>query len=168
MADALVPLLTGATRDADEYLWTLVGLRWARKSTGSSIDATIFNQGFSPFERALKQYWYRFERRISGGINVVKKLCNGLRPELGADSCRSAGDGLVGNYIVSLRGMGLVQTDSLLVVEDATDRLLMDFNFSPPRSWTSSSAAKRLFLTLTSRRHVAVSEADCSTRPVRQ
>ena len=37
--------------------------------------------------------------------------------------------------------MGLVQTDSLLVVEDATDRLLMDFNFSPPRSWTSSWAA---------------------------
>ena len=36
MADKLVPLLTGATRDADEYLWTLIGLRWAHETTGSS------------------------------------------------------------------------------------------------------------------------------------
>jgi hypothetical protein len=50
MADKLMPLLTGATRDADEYLWTLVGLRWAYEATGSSVDATIFNQGFAPFE----------------------------------------------------------------------------------------------------------------------
>lgn len=47
MADKLVPLLTGATRDADEYLWTLIGLRWARETTGSSIDATLFSKGFA-------------------------------------------------------------------------------------------------------------------------
>ncbi len=65
MADELVPLLTGATRDADEYLWTLIGLRWAHESTGSSVDATIFNQGFAPFERALKQYWYKSGKRVA-------------------------------------------------------------------------------------------------------
>ena len=139
MADTLVPLLTDATQDADEYLWTLVGLRWARESTGSSVDATIFNQGFARFERALKQYWYRFERRRSGGITVVEKLCKGSQPELGRPILvDQRATGLLGNYIVSLRGMGLFQTDSLLVIEDAADRLLMDVNFSPPRSWTSS------------------------------
>ena len=139
MADALVPLLTGATGDADEYLWTLVGLRWARELTGSSVDAKIFNQGFARFERALKQYWYKFEGRRSGGITVVEKLCKGSQPELGRPILvDQRATGLLGNYIVSLRGMGLVQTDSLLVVEDAADRLLVDVHFSPPRSWTSS------------------------------
>ena len=62
MADKLVPLLTGATRDADEYLWTLIGLRWAQEATGSSIETVIFNDGFALFERALKQYWYKFQQ----------------------------------------------------------------------------------------------------------
>ena len=147
MADALVPLLTGATRDADEYLWTLIGLRWSRKSTGSSVDATIFNKGFAPFERALKQYWYKFEGKPSGGITVVKTLCEGGKPELKRPILvDQRATGLLGNYIVSLRGMGLVQANSLLVVEDVADRLLTDINFSPHRSWASSwSDLKRAF-----------------------
>jgi len=140
MADSLVPLLTGATRDADEYLWTLIGLRWSHISTGSSVDATIFNKGFASFERALKQYWYKFERRDGiGGINVVKKLCEGHKPELRRPILvDQRATGLLGNYIVSLRGMGLVQRNSLLVVGEAADRLLMNVDFSPHRSWDSS------------------------------
>lgn len=147
MADKLVPLLTGATRDADEYLWTLVGLRWAHEVTGSSVDATIYKQGFEPFERALKQYWYKFQRRASGGINEVKKLCNESQPDVRRPILvDQRATGLLGNYIVSLRGMNLVQKDSLRVVDDAADRLLVDIRFAPPRGWISSwSVLKRAF-----------------------
>jgi hypothetical protein len=139
MADGLVPLLTGATRDADEYLWTLIGLRWAREATGATVDAELFKKGFAPFERALKQYWYKFKRRKSGGINVVKELCEEAKPNLDrlilADQRVT---GLLGNYIVSLRGMGLVKNDSLSAIDDAADRLLLDISFAPTRSWASS------------------------------
>jgi hypothetical protein len=139
MADNLVPLLTGATRDADEYLWTLIGLRWAHEQTGASVDATIFYRGFAPFERALKQYWYRFRNRRSGGINVVKKLCQGNAPELRRQILTNErAAGLLGNYIVSLRGMGLVQKESLVLAEEAVDRLLVDVRFSSARGWASS------------------------------
>lgn len=139
MADKLVPLLTGATRDADEYLWTLIGLRWARKTTGSLVDTVLFHQGFAPFERALKQYWYKFRKRTSGGINVVKKLCSGTQPDVRRPILvDQRGTGLLGNYIVSLRGMNLVQKDSLRVFDDAADRLLLDIRFAPPRGWESS------------------------------
>lgn len=79
----------------------------ARKSTGSSVDAKIFNQGFSPFERGLKQYWYKFRGTTSGGINIVRKLCEGLQPDLRRPILvDQRATGLLGNYIVSLRGMG--------------------------------------------------------------
>jgi len=138
MADTLVPLLTGATRDADEYIWTVVGLRWARKETGSSIDSTIYNKGFALFERALKQYWYKSCGRKSSGINVVKELCDRPKPDVGRPILvDQRSTGLLGSYIVSLRGMGLVQKNSLHVVEDASERLLADVHFSA-RNWTSS------------------------------
>jgi len=115
------------------------GLRWAHEATGSSADATIFNHGFAPFERTLKQYWYKFRRRVSGGINVVKKLCDEAQPDVRRPILvDQLATGLLGNYIVSLRRMGLIQKESLRVVEDASDRLLVDIKFAPPRSWTSS------------------------------
>lgn len=139
MADKLVPLLTGATRDADEYLWTLIGLRWAREVAASSVDATLFSKGFARFERALKQYWYKFHGRRSGGFNVVKKVCEEAKPDVDRPILvDQRATGLLGNYIVSLRGMGLVQKDSLRALDDAADRLLLDIKFMPPRAWTSS------------------------------
>ncbi len=138
MADTLVPLLTGATRDADEYIWTVVGLRWAQKETGSSIDSTIYNKGFAVFERALKQYWYKFCRKKSSGIKVVKELCDRPKPDVGRPILvDQRATGLLGSYIVSLRGMGLVQKNSLQVVEDVSYRLLADVHFTA-RNWTSS------------------------------
>jgi len=142
MSDALVPLLTGATNDADDYLWTLVGLRWANESTKSLIDATIFNHGFNIFERALKQYWLRFEKKKSPGIQVVENLCRGSRPDVSRPILvDQRATGLLGSYIVSLRGLGLVQNGSLRVNEEKTNRLLVDIDFSPPRSWISSWGA---------------------------
>jgi len=142
MSDKLVPLLTGATQDADEYLWTLLGLRWAHETTNSSVDATLFGKGFAPFERALKQYWYKFRGRKSGGINVVRKLCEEARPDVDRPILvDQRATGLLGNYIVSLRGMGFVQKDSLRLHDDAVDRLLLDIRFDPKRSWTSSWSA---------------------------
>ncbi len=139
MGDGLVPLLTGATRDADEYLWTLIGLRWARVTTGASVDEVLFKKGFAPFERALKQYWYKFQRRKSGGIKVVKELCEETKPNLDRHILVDQRiTGLLGNYIVSLRGMGLVKKDTLSICEDAADSLLLDIRFEPPRSWASS------------------------------
>ena len=147
MADTLVPLLTGATVDADEYLVTLVGLRWAHESSGSSVDATIFEEGFAPFERALKQYWYKFRGRKSDGITIVKKLCDGAQPEVGRPILvDQRATGLLGHYVVSLRGMGLVGKGSLRVVEEAAECVLGDMSFSPPRNWASSwSGLKKAF-----------------------
>ena len=123
MADTLVPLLTGATRDAEDYIWTLVGLYWARAKTGSSIDKVIFNDpdyGFAVFERALKLYWYKTRGWISGlGINVVKELCNGDKPDVSRPILfDQRNTGLLGNYIVSLRGMGFVRNNSLCIDDD--------------------------------------------------
>lgn len=139
MADQLVPLLSGATRDADEYLWTLIGLRWAQEETRSAVDATIFNQGFAIFERALKQYWYRSLGRRSAGINVVKEICGEGQPDAKRKILiNQRATGLLGSYIVSLRGMNLVQSNSLRVVEESVDTLLAGIRFSPPRGWLSS------------------------------
>lgn len=139
MADKLVPLLTGATSEVDEYLWTLIGLRWARKTTGASVDAQLFDQGFAPFERALKQYWYKFSGRKSGGVKAIKELCDEARPNLQRSILLDQrATGLLGNYIVSLRGMRLVQKNSLRVLDDAADRVLQEVKFAPSRGWGSS------------------------------
>jgi hypothetical protein len=139
ISDKLVPLLTGATRDADEYLWTIVGLRWAHKKTGSSVDATLFNQGFALFERALKQYWYKWKKRKSSGIEVVEKLCDEPQPNVRRPILvNQRGTGLLGSYIVSLRNMGLVHKSSLRLVEDEADRLISDVGLLPRQNYASS------------------------------
>jgi hypothetical protein len=139
MSNSLVPLLTGSTGDADEYLWTTIGLRWAKVVTQSALDADLFEDGFAPFERALKQFWYRTrasgQRRIAG-IQVIKVLCDGDRPNVRRPIlANQRATGLLGNYIVSLRELGLVQRGSLQPVDSAVDRLLIDVTFTPGRAW---------------------------------
>lgn len=151
MADHLVPLLSSATRSADDYLWTLIGLRWAHEHTKSSIDATLFTEGFARYERLLKQFWVYYHRRPAAGISgitVISDLCEGdhpndRRPILANQ--RTAG--LLGNYIVSLRGMGLVRPRSLRLHDAPVDSLLVDLPFHPPRSWTSSWSGLRAAFT---------------------
>jgi hypothetical protein len=143
MADVLLPWLTGGTRDSDEYLWTLIGLRWAQESTGSLVDAAIFNRGFAPFERALKQYWCKKGRSFSGGVVVIKKICQeNEKPDIQRPILQDQrGAGLLGAYITSLRAMELVKPGSLRVNEAEADSLLGDIRFKPKNGWTSSWSA---------------------------
>ncbi|WP_148654544.1 hypothetical protein [Paraburkholderia caribensis] len=139
MSNGLVPLLTGATGDADEYLWTMIGLRWAKAVTQSAVDADLFEQGFARFERALKQFWYKTgasgQRRIAG-IQVVKVLCAGTQPNVTRPIlANQRATGLLGNYIVSLRELGLVKRGSLQPVEAEVDRLLIDVEFPNGHAW---------------------------------
>lgn len=139
MADTLVPLLTGGTSSAEEYLYTLIGLRWAREVTRSSLDAELYEHGFKIFERAAKQYWWYHLERSSAGIDVVKELCKRERPNVTQPilaNQRTAG--LLGTYIVSLRGIGLVHKASLRLVEDKAGDVLQHVQFNPGRRWTSS------------------------------
>lgn len=143
MADILVPLLTNATRHVDDYIWTLIGLKWACENTGSSIDKTIFNDqkyGFAIFERALKQYWYKKRHKIRGlGIKRIKEICKGAKPDVFRPILvDQRATGLLGSYIVSLRGMGLVENNSLCINDDIANQLLGDATFRTKPGWLSS------------------------------
>lgn len=142
MADTLVPLLTGATQSADDYIWVLIGLRWAIERTGTSIEDKVYNDpkyGFAIFERALKQYWYRKSGKKSSGINVIKDLCEGAKPDVTRSILADQrGVGLLGNYIVSLRGMGLIENNTVSLKLEEVDRLLGDILFNERRDWLSS------------------------------
>lgn len=144
MADELVPLLTGGTRNADEYLWTLIGLRWARQETGSIVDQVLFNRGFALFERALKQYWYKFQNRSSTGVNAISNICKQDAPNVNQRILvDQRATGLLGTYIVSLRGMGLVRERSLQLIEEDSDLIIGDITFAPRRGWDSSWTTMR-------------------------
>ncbi|GAB7526786.1 hypothetical protein [Paraburkholderia sp. 2C] len=142
MSDDLAPLLTGVTRSADEYLWTVIGLRWAKEATKANVDAELFGDGFAPFERALKQFWCKFDTANQwhiAGITVVRSLCEGKRPDISRPILADQrATGLVGNYIVSLRGLGVVQDGSLQIIDSVVGNLLQDVDFPQDRKWISS------------------------------
>src|ERR1700682_6220167 len=82
MSDCLVPHITGATRHTDDFIWILVGLRWAGRRASTSVDADVWEE-FRKFERALKQSWHRFTgRRDYLGKREVEKLCRDIRPNV--------------------------------------------------------------------------------------
>jgi len=114
MADCLVPHLTGGTRHAVDYLWVLVGLRWARETATTPVDADVWEE-FRKFERALKQYWQKFTpRRDYLGKLEVSDRCNGDRPDVSRPILvNERATGLLGTYIASLRAIGLVDTKHL-------------------------------------------------------
>jgi hypothetical protein len=150
MADCLVPHLTGGTRHAEDYLWILVGLRWARASAGTRVDAAVWEQ-FRIFERALKLYWQRFTpRRDYLGKRKVTELC---RPDRARPSVNQPiltnerATGLLGSYVSSLRAIGLVDLDTL-----ASDEKIIrgiDFHAST-RTFTSWAALRAGFRTVES------------------
>jgi hypothetical protein len=114
MSDSLVPHLTGATIHADDYLWVLVGLRWARNDEGAKVDVDVW-EAFRRFERGLKQYWQKFtQRRDYLGKREVVKLCEHDRPNVDQRILEDErATGLVGNYIASLRALNLVEKSAL-------------------------------------------------------
>ena len=139
MSNTLVPLLTGGTRRAYEFVWTLIGLRWAREHTGSTIDKDIFYNGFAMFERGLKQYWYYSSKRTGAGSNIIKQICQKRKPDLNTPILSDQrATGLLGSYIMSLRGMELVKSNSLLLNDDQVDKVLGGVKFTSGRNWSSS------------------------------
>lgn len=143
MSDCLVPHLTGATRHADDYLWVLVGLRWARDDTGATVDADVWEE-FRKFERALKQYWHRFTaRRDYLGKREVAKLCEHERPNVNKRILEDErATGLLGSYIASLRAIGLIEKSALAPTK-VGDQLIRGVGFTArPRTFTSWSALR--------------------------
>lgn len=145
MSDCLVPHITGATRHADDYIWILVGLRWARARASTTVDADVWEE-FRKFERALKQYWHRFtSRRDYQGKREVAKLCEDLRPNVNKRILENErATGMLGSYISSLRAIGLVDA-SALSLTDHGDQLSRGLRFTARSqaftSWLALNAA---------------------------
>jgi len=143
MADCLVPHLTGATNHADDYLWVLIGLRWARTNAQTTVDADVWEE-FRKFERALKQYWHKFTNRSDYlGKLEVKKLCAKERPSVNQPILKNErATGLLGTYLASLRVIGLVEK-SALAPTTAGEQLVRGIAFTcRPRTFTSWSALR--------------------------
>ncbi|BAU49569.1 hypothetical protein SVA_3021 [Sulfurifustis variabilis] len=144
MANVLAPFLTGATRHAEHYVAVVVGLRWAKSRATRSIDRDIWPL-FAAFERGLKQYWHRHPgnrsaRRRYLGKRRIADICNGKRPDIQAPILQDQrGVGLLGNYVESVRAIGLVRPGELVIGEKAVTQLLGDPRFewdgASPGSW---------------------------------
>ncbi len=146
MADCLVPHLTGGTRHADDYLWVLVGLRWAREAARTPVDADVWEE-FRKFERALKQYWQRFTtRRDFLGKLEVSDRCKADRPDVSRPILvNERATGILGTYIASLRAIGLVD-DKYLAPSKAGENLVRGVAFpARARTFTSWPALRAVF-----------------------
>jgi hypothetical protein len=114
-ANVLLPHISGRTREANDYLWTLIGLREGGEdgSSGGRTDADIW-QSFARFEKALKMYWYESGRRSFTGINAVRRQYKHGREDLDFQLLSNQRSlGLLGAYVRSLREAGLVESHSL-------------------------------------------------------
>lgn len=146
MSNVLVPFLTGATRHAEHYVVVVVGLRWAKSRAQRPIDRDIWPL-FARFERGLKQYWHRHPARRPArnhylGKIKIKEICSGQRPDIESPILQDQrGIGLLGNYIESLRAIGLVRPAQILVDESAATKFLGDprfeWNGANPGSWAT-------------------------------
>jgi hypothetical protein len=141
-----VPHITGATLHADDYLWVLVGLRWAREHASASVDADVWDE-FRKFERGLKQYWQKFtDRRDYLGKREVAKLCKRIRPNVNKRILEDErATGLLGNYIASLRAIGLVEK-SALAPTSLGERLIRGIRFTARlQTFTNWSALRAVY-----------------------
>jgi hypothetical protein len=115
-ADVLLPFLSGRTWTAEDYLWVLVGLRWAGEH--ASTEGEIWEY-FEVFEKALKLNWYHRGRRQGfTGVDAVRDHYNAGRTDLLfklVSNQRS--QGLLGAYLRSLREGGLVERRSLRLAD---------------------------------------------------
>jgi hypothetical protein len=144
MSNVLVPFLTGATTHAEHYVAVMVGLRWAKSRAAAPVDEQIWLH-FSRFERGLKQYWHRHPsgrpaRNRYLGKRRITVICGGPRPNIDAPILvDQRGVGLLGNYIESVRAIGLVQSATLNIDESSVEQLLGDpqfeWNGKTPGTW---------------------------------
>ena len=142
MADVLVPSLSARTKYAEDYLWILLGLKWARAEAGSPLDADIWRH-FARFERALKQYWFKLKIHpdFQGKREVTKRCENRDRPDLETPILlNERNTGMLGAYIVSLRSIGLIEEQSLALTksgERLVDGLEFSLNMRDSSSWAA-------------------------------
>lgn len=142
MSNVLVPFLTGATSHAEHYIAVAVGLRWAKAEASRVVDGEIWSR-FRFFERGLKQFWHRHPsnrpaRRRYLGKREIAAICDGLRPNVNRPILvDERGVGLLGNYIESIRAIGLASTGSIAIDDTAVSDLLGDPRFD----WTGTSPA---------------------------
>jgi hypothetical protein len=144
MSNVLVPFLTGATTHAEHYVAVMVGLRWAKCLASPPVDEQIWIH-FSRFERGLKQYWHRHPSGRSArnrylGKRRIAVICCGPRPNVDIPILvDQRGVGLLGNYVESVRAIGLVQRATLNVDEPSVAQLLGDpqfeWNGKTPGTW---------------------------------
>ncbi len=144
MSNVLAPFLTGATQHAEHYIAVIVGLRWAKQQAALPVDKEIWTR-FARFERGLKQFWHlvpsaRPARSRYLGKREIAKICAGDRPNIHAQILvDQRGVGLLGNYIESLRAIGLVGAGQIVVDDAAVTHLLGDPRFEwngvNPASW---------------------------------
>jgi hypothetical protein len=144
MSNVLVPFLTGSTTHAEHYIGIISGLRWAKELALPPVDEQIWSH-FSRYERGLKQYWHRHPsgrpaRNRYLGKRRIAEICSGPSPDVHASILvDQRGVGMLGNYIESLRAIGLVQRSTLSAYEPAVVRLLGDPQFEwdgrSPGTW---------------------------------
>ncbi len=115
-ADALLPLLSGRTRNAEDYLWVLIGLRWAGSQASTEIEIWA---KFEIFEKALKLHWYDKGRRSGfAGVDAVRDHYQDRRTDLDFKLISNQrSQGLLGAYLRSLRSAGLVKPGSLALTD---------------------------------------------------
>lgn len=112
-ADVLLPFVSGRTRSAEDYVWVLLGLRWAGSISGT--DADIW-EGFERFEKGLKLSWFHERLRRAGftGVEAVRDHYKEGRTDLEFKLVSNQrAQGLLGAYLRSLRDADLVEARSL-------------------------------------------------------
>lgn len=116
-ASVLLPMVTGRTRAAEDYLWVVIGLHAASKVARTDAEVWAF---FERFEKALKVYWSESGQRQNGfsGIRAVKRAVESRVRHFDfklLSNQRSLG--ILGVYLSSLRGAGLAAPASLRLTE---------------------------------------------------
>ena len=121
-ANVVLPFLTGRTSRATDYVWVLVGLRWAGQRAdqdGAGTQQDIW-RGFERFEKALKIFWEWNEVPYSGGTRAIRGRLEALRnwtqpgdPLVFQLLQDQRSQGLLGAYGTSLRAAGLVEDFTL-------------------------------------------------------
>lgn len=150
-ANVVLPFLTGRTTRATDYVWVLVGLRWAGGQAGLDGAGTQRDiwRGFERFEKALKIYWEWNRVPYSNGSRAIGDRMDALRRWTGpGDPLRflmlkdQRSQGLLGAYGTSLRAAGLVED---LALTDAGIRLVEEIDFRWNGRFSNMGALSKVF-----------------------
>lgn len=137
-ASVLLPLVTGRTRVAEDYLWVIIGLHAASKVAQTDAEIWAF---FEKFEKALKVYWFESGQRkgkFSGIRSVQRAVETGVRHFDFKLLSNQRSLGILGVYLSSLRGAGLAVSGSLRLSErgrELASRVLANWDAGFTGKW---------------------------------